>query len=205
MSQSSIPNSCSHECRLPLHRSLSLMLIFVRTTMLVTNPILSATAVVGLNGTESRTVNHATPRIANLESPEFPQRESSTKLSGYGEQKTDKEKSHIKKGIWWWECPGASRGKIWDAPGTPGTFGLIYVEIHIQGAECPRDRRDRRRDRWDMSTGQTGHTHTHTGAVPPKFFMFIGFLFFFPSGIAVMRNGGKSTQDRQSESQTINV
>ena len=44
----------------------------------------------------------------------------------------------------------------------------------IQGAECPRDRRDIRRDRWDVSTGQTGHTPAD---VPPKFFMFIGFLF----------------------------
>ena len=26
----------------------------------------------------------------------------------YGEQKTDKEKSH--KGIWWWECPGSVPG-----------------------------------------------------------------------------------------------
>ena len=35
----------------------------------------------------------------------------------------------------------------------------------IQGAECPWDRRDIWRDRWDMSMGQTGHT---TGGVPPN-------------------------------------
>ena len=70
-------------------------------------------------------------------------------------------------------------GYFWfrDVPGTPGTFGPIYVEIHIQGAECPRDRRDRwqdrGQDRWDMSTGQMGHK---PGGVPPKSFMFIGFF-----------------------------
>ena len=32
----------------------------------------------------------------------------SSLASKYGEQKTNKEKSH--KEIWWWECPGASRG-----------------------------------------------------------------------------------------------
>ena len=42
-----------------------------------------------------------------------------------------------------------------------------FVEIHIQEAECPRDR-------WDMSRGQTGHK---PGGVPPKFCMFIGFFF----------------------------
>ena len=31
-----------------------------------------------------------------------------------------------------------------------------------------------RRDRWDVSPGQTGRT---PGGVPPKFFMFIGFSF----------------------------
>ena len=68
--------------------------------------------------------------------------------------KNDKETSH--KGIWWSECPRS-------APG-------IKSEILIQGAECPRDRRDMWRDRWDMSLGQTGHT---PGGVPPKFFMLI--------------------------------
>ena len=37
---------------------------------------------------------------------------------------------------------GASLGKIRDVPGTPGMFGPFYVEIPIQGAECPRDRLD---------------------------------------------------------------
>ena len=51
--------------------------------------------------------------------------------------------------------------KFGTSHGPPGTFGLIYVEIHIQEAECPRDRW---RDRWDMSTGQMGHK---PGGVPP--------------------------------------
>ena len=64
--------------------------------------------------------------------------------------------------------------RIPDVPGTPGTFGPIYVEIPIQGAECPRD----------ISTGQTGHTHTHTRGCPAKilyvywFFLFSIFLDF---------------------------
>ena len=36
-------------------------------------------------------------------------------------------------------APEASRGNTQDVP---GTFGPIYVEIPIQGAECPRGRRD---------------------------------------------------------------
>ena len=54
-------------------------------------------------------------------------------------EKTDKENSH--QGIWWSECPGRVQGIIRDVPGTTGTFGPVYLEIQIQGAECPRDRR----------------------------------------------------------------
>ena len=49
------------------------------------------------------------------------------------------------------------------------------MEIHTQGAECPRDRRDRSRDRWDMSTGQMGHK---PGGVPPNSLCLL--VFFFP-------------------------
>ena len=45
---------------------------------------------------------------------------------------------------------------------------LVQTVINTKGTECPRDRRDISRDRWDVSPGQTG-------GVPPKFFMFIGF------------------------------
>ena len=43
----------------------------------------------------------------------------------------------------------------------------------LKGQNVPRDRRDISRDRWDVSPGQTGRT---PGGVPPKFFMFIGYL-----------------------------
>ena len=49
------------------------------------------------------------------------------------------KKNHIKE---FGDAPEASQGKTRDVPGTPGTFGPICVEIPIQGAECPRDRRD---------------------------------------------------------------
>ena len=71
----------------------------------------------------------------------------------YGE-KTDKENSQ--KGIGSRNAPEASQRLIRDVPGTPGTFGPIYVENHIRGAECPRDRRDIWRNRSDMSMGETG-------------------------------------------------
>ena len=58
------------------------------------------------------------------------------------ENKKPIKKNHIKE-FGGGNAPGASRGLIRDVPGTPGTLGPIYVEIHIQGAECPRDRRDR--------------------------------------------------------------
>ena len=91
-----------------------------------------------------------------------------------GEQKPIK-KNHIKEfgGGNGRERPG---DKFGTSQGTPGTFGPIYVEIHIQGAECPRDRRDRWRDRWDMSTGQTGHK---TKGCPAKI-LYVCWFFFFP-------------------------
>ena len=55
--------------------------------------------------------------------------------------KTDKEKSQ-KKEFGGRNAPEASQEQIRDVPGTAGTLGPIYVEIHIQGAECPQDRRD---------------------------------------------------------------
>ena len=70
-------------------------------------------------------------------------------------------------------APEASQAKIRDVLETPDTFGPIYLEIPIQGAECPRDRRDIWRDRWDMSMGQMGHT-PGTQRVSPEFFMFTG-------------------------------
>ena len=79
----------------------------------------------------------------------------------YGEQKTEKEKLH--KGIWRWECPGSVPGINSGRPrDTRDVWAGFYVEIQIQWPECPRDRlgrmsADRWRDRWDMSTGQTGH------------------------------------------------
>ena len=33
--------------------------------------------------------------------------------------------------------------KLGTSQGHPGRVGAIYVEIHIKGAECPRDRWDR--------------------------------------------------------------
>ena len=51
------------------------------------------------------------------------------------------------------------RDKFGTSEGTPGTFRPIYVEIQVQGAEFPRERRDIWWDRWDMSMRQTGHTH----------------------------------------------
>ena len=55
--------------------------------------------------------------------------------------------------------PEASQGKTRDVPGTPGTLGPIYVEIPIQGAQCPRDRRGHvHRTDGTHTTGQTGHT-----------------------------------------------
>ena len=68
-----------------------------------------------------------------------------------------------------------SRDKLGTSQGHLGHLGLIYVEINTKGTECPRDRRDISRDRWDVSPGQTGRT---PGGVPAKFFMFI--VFFFP-------------------------
>ena len=93
-------------------------------------------------------------------------------------KKTDKEKSH--KGIWRSDAPEASQGQTRDVPGTPGTFGMIYVYINTKGTECHRDRRDIPRDMCRMSPGQTGRT---PGGVPPKFFMFIGFFFPQKQGI----------------------
>ena len=63
------------------------------------------------------------------------------------------------------------RDKFGTSQKHPGRLGRFQT----QGAECPRDRRDIWRDRWDMSMGQTGHT---PGGVPPKFCMFI--VFFCP-------------------------
>ena len=65
------------------------------------------------------------------------------------------------------------RDKVWTSQGHLGRLGR-FVEIQIQGAECPRERRETWWDRWDMSMGQTGHTPR---GVPPTFFMFIGFFF----------------------------
>ena len=79
-------------------------------------------------------------------------------------------------------APEASQGKIWDVPGTP----RIYVEIPMQGAQCPRDR-------WDMSTGQMGHVHgtdgTQTRGCPAKILSV--YWFFFP-------NLGNENTQRQS-------
>ena len=59
---------------------------------------------------------------------------------------------------------------------TPGTFRLIYVEIHIQGAECPRDT-------LGHMTGQMGHVHgtdgTQTRGCPAKI-LYVYWLFPFP-------------------------
>ena len=64
------------------------------------------------------------------------------------------------------------------------------MEIHIQGAECPRDRWDRWRDRWDMPTGQTGHK---PGGVPPKFCVYWSFPHQY---IPTTRFHGKSWRNR---------
>ena len=76
------------------------------------------------------------------------------------------------------------RDKLETSQGHLGHLGLIYVLINTKGTECPRDRRDISRDRWDVSPGHTGHT---PGGVPPKFSMFIGF-FFFPN-LRLSRSG----------------
>ena len=98
-----------------------------------------------------------------------------------------KEKTAKKKNIKEFggrNAPEASQRYIRDIPGTPGTFWPILVEILVQGAECPRD----------MSMGQAGHTHT-PGGVPPKFFMFIGFLS--PAKLTnVLRGVTHGDQDR---------
>ena len=72
------------------------------------------------------------------------------------------KKNHIR--IWWLECPGSVPSISSGRPRIPGMFRPIYVEILVQGAESPRDRRDIRWDRWDMSTGQTdgGSNYTAT-------------------------------------------
>ena len=89
----------------------------------------------------------------------------------------NKEKSH--KGIWWSQChrsvPRINSGRLRD---TRDVWADLCGNSNSRGAECPRDRRDIWWDRWDMSMGQSGDTHTHTpGGVPPKFFIFIGFFF----------------------------
>ena len=91
------------------------------------------------------------------------------KTSQIWRTKTDKEKSH--KGIWWWEIPRERPGdKFGTSQGHPGRLGRFMWKFTFKGQNV----RGRWRDRWDMSTGQTGHK---PGGVPPKFFMFIGFSF----------------------------
>ena len=90
----------------------------------------------------------------------------------YGEQKSDKEKSH--KGIWWWEFPGS----------VPG--------IH---SGCPRYTRDvwadlcgnshsRGRMSAGQMTGQMGHVHgtdgTQTRGCPAKI-LYVYWFFLPPS------------------------
>ena len=70
-----------------------------------------------------------------------------------------------------WGVPGTNSGRprdTWDI----WAWFMCRSDI-LKETECPRDRRDISRDRWDVSPGQTGRT---PGAVPPKFFMFIGFF-----------------------------
>ena len=68
----------------------------------------------------------------------------------YGEQKTDKEKSH--KGIWWWECPrsvpGINSGRPRD---TRDVWADLCGNSHSRGR---------------MSAGQTGQMTGQTGHVP---------------------------------------
>ena len=87
------------------------------------------------------------------------------------ENKKPIKKNHIKE-FGGRNAPEASQGQIRDVPRTPGTFGPIFVEIPIQGAECPRDR-------WDISTGQMGHFHVcHTGVSRQNSLCLL--FFFFP-------------------------
>ena len=84
------------------------------------------------------------------------------------ENKKPIKKNHIKE-FGGWECP---RSVPEINSGRP-----ICVEIHIQGAECLRDRRDRWRDRWDMSTGQNG---TQSRGCPAKI-LYVYWFFSFPN------------------------
>ena len=73
-------------------------------------------------------------------------------------------------------APEASQGKIRDVPGTPGTFGPLYVEIPIQGS---RGRMSA--GQTGHMTGQMGHVHgtdgTHTRVCPAKI-LYVYRLFF---------------------------
>ena len=87
------------------------------------------------------------------------------------------------------------RDKLGTSQGHLGHLGLVYVSINAKGTECPRDRRDISRDRWDVSPRQTGRT---PGGVPPKFFMFIG--FFFPHVVQEFSRAARNPERVSKES-----
>ena len=91
----------------------------------------------------------------------------------YGEQKTDKEKSH--KGIWWWECPGSVPGMN---SGRPRNTRDVWADL------CGNSRSRGRMSagRTGQMTGQMGHVHgtdgTQTRGCPAK--ILCVYWFFFP-------------------------
>ena len=85
-------------------------------------------------------------RVAGKES-DFPG--ASENSLDYGEQKTDKEKSH--KGIWWWECPGSVPGINSGRPRhTRDVWSDLCENSHSRGR---------------MSAGQTGKMTEQMGHV----------------------------------------
>ena len=71
------------------------------------------------------------------------------------------------------KAPDAFQGQVRDVPGTPGTFGPIYVEI-----ETSRGRMSA--GKTGHMTGQMGHAHgtdrTHTRGCPAKI-LYVCWLF----------------------------
>ena len=97
-------------------------------------------------------------------------------------------------------APEASQRNIRDVPGTSGTFGPMYAEIPVQGAECPQT--DGTYDGtdgmcpWDR---RDTHTHTHHGVSHQNSLCLLVFLspsmlkndicFFCPQGSRTAKHG----------------
>ena len=108
--------------------------------------------------------------------PYYPHRRPPGLIKIYMENQKPIKKNHIKE-FGGGNAPGASRGYIRDVPGTPGTFGPIDVEIHIQWGRMSAGQTG-------QMTGQMGHVHgtdgSQTGGCPAKI-LYVYWFFFFPN------------------------